>query len=263
MKSEQATLPHRLERTVVIGARPETVFRFFTDSARWAAWWGKGSTIEPRPGGRVRIVQPNGVEMAGEVLEIAPPQRLIFTYGYAAAGPIPAGGSRVTIRLEPVARGTRLVLAHEFAEAAIRDHHVQGWRYQLSLFANVVADEVHGRAAETVDAWFAAWSDPNDSTRGETLLRIAAPGVRFRDRFSFVEGMEDLMAQLAAVHRFMPGAGARREGEARHCQGTVLADWVATGPNGAPMGSSTNVFELDAEGRVESVVGIWKKPAGG
>ena len=42
-------LPYQLDRTVVIKARPETVFRFFTDSARWASWWGAGSTIDPKP----------------------------------------------------------------------------------------------------------------------------------------------------------------------------------------------------------------------
>ena len=25
--------------------------RYFTDNTRWAAWWGPGSTIDPRPGG--------------------------------------------------------------------------------------------------------------------------------------------------------------------------------------------------------------------
>ena len=30
-------------RSVVICARPEAVFRFFTDGERFARWWGKGS----------------------------------------------------------------------------------------------------------------------------------------------------------------------------------------------------------------------------
>ncbi len=44
--------PHELERTVVIRARPASVFAFFTDSSRWATWWGQGSTIEPTSGRR-------------------------------------------------------------------------------------------------------------------------------------------------------------------------------------------------------------------
>lgn len=61
-------LPHRLERSVLIQADARTVFRFFTDSARWARWWGAGSSIEPRPGGRVSICYPNGARASGEVL---------------------------------------------------------------------------------------------------------------------------------------------------------------------------------------------------
>ena len=48
-----APLPYRLDRTIVIRASRETVFAFFTDSDRWASWWGAGSRIEGRPGGRM------------------------------------------------------------------------------------------------------------------------------------------------------------------------------------------------------------------
>ena len=57
-----SALPHRLDRTVVIQAKPETVFSFFTDSDRWASWWGVGSTIEPRAGGQMYIRYPGNVE---------------------------------------------------------------------------------------------------------------------------------------------------------------------------------------------------------
>jgi len=33
-------IEHVLERTVLIRAKRETVFRYFTDSERFAAWWG-------------------------------------------------------------------------------------------------------------------------------------------------------------------------------------------------------------------------------
>ena len=73
------SLPYHIERTVTIHAIPETVFRFFTDSARWASWWGADSTIDAKPGGRVYIKHPGGIESAGEVLEIRPPRRLVLT----------------------------------------------------------------------------------------------------------------------------------------------------------------------------------------
>ena len=63
-------LPFRLERTVTIRAKRETVFRYFTDSARWAAWWGEGSTIDARPGGALYIRHPGGTESRGEIVEL-------------------------------------------------------------------------------------------------------------------------------------------------------------------------------------------------
>jgi len=250
-------LPHRLERAVVIQAEREIVFRYFTDSARWAAWWGAGSTIDATPGGRLFIRHPEGTEVTGEVVEVAPPERIVFTYGFVAGKPIPPGSSLVSIRLEPQGTATLLQLIHEFAEAAVRDEHVQGWRYQLSVFGNVVADQVHAGAAEAVDAWFAAWSEPESAAREAILARVAAPEIEFRDRFSLIAGLADLRPHLAAIHRFMPGMRIRREGEIRHCQGTVLADWVARGANGQERGRGTNVFVFRGAGQIQSVTGFW------
>lgn len=250
-------LPYRLDRTVTIQAPRETVFRYFTDSARWAAWWGAGSTIDPRPGGRMYIRHPNGIETVGEILEILSPQHIVFTYGYASGAPVPPGGSRVTIHLEEQSGGTRLHLCHEFAEESARDEHVQGWRFQLSIFANIVANEVHAGAASLVDAWFDTWAEPDDGKRSASLARIAAPQIRFRDRFSLLDGIPDVTAHIAASLRFMPGIRLERRGEIRHCQGTVLADWIAAGKEGQSRGSGTNVFLLGADGRIESVTGFW------
>jgi uncharacterized protein YndB with AHSA1/START domain len=250
-------LAHQLDRTIVIEAPPATVFKYFTDPARWAGWWGAGSTIDARPGGRVLVRYPDGTEAAGEVVEVTPPSQIVFTYGYVKGTPVAPGGSRVTIRLEPAARGTRLNLVHQFAEAAVRDEHVQGWRYQLSLFANVVADEVHRDAGALVDAWFAAWAEADEAARTNSLSAIAAADVRMRDRFSCVEGTGELTAHIAAAQRFMPGIRMQRQGDARHCQGTVLADWSAVSPDGQPRGRGTNVFTLGPDGRIETVTGFW------
>src|SRR6266536_345231 len=125
-------LPHQLDRTVVIEAAPDVVFSFFTETPKWASWWGAGSTIDPWPGGAMKIRYPDGTEALGEVVEVRAPERIVFTYGYASGKMIPPGGSRVTIELEPFGAATRLLFTHEFADTATRDMHVQGWRYQLS-----------------------------------------------------------------------------------------------------------------------------------
>jgi uncharacterized protein YndB with AHSA1/START domain len=249
-------LTHQLERTISIQATRETVFRYFTDSARWATWWGAGSTIDARTGGKMYIRHPNGVEVSGEVVEILAPEKIVFTYGYASGTPIPPGGSRVTIRLEEEPAGTRVHLVHAFADAASRDPHIQGWRFQLSLFGNVVANELHAGAADLVDAWFAAFAEPDEKQRAESLARIAADGVLFRDRYSLLEGQPDLMAQINAYLRFTPGMRLQRKGGVRHCQGTVLADWVVVGADGSENGSGTSVFLLGPSRRIEAVTSL-------
>jgi uncharacterized protein YndB with AHSA1/START domain len=258
MTHPTVSLPFALERELVIRAPRRVVFRYFTDSARFAAWWGAGSTIEGRTGGAVRIVYPNNVVATGTVLALEPERRIVFSYGYeAAGGAIPPGGSRVSITLEEVPEGTRLKLVHEVHDAAVRDHHVQGWRYQLSLFANIVARELFADGAEAADRWFAAWNEPDDARRRVAFGALTTDDVAFADAYSALRGRADLEAHAAASKVHMPGIVLAREGAARQCQGMVLADWTARAADGTTVGRGTNVFELDPAGRIARAVGLW------
>jgi uncharacterized protein YndB with AHSA1/START domain len=248
---------HVVERQVAIAARRETVFGFFTDSARFAAWWGEGSTIDPRPGGRVHIRYPNGVVAGGEVVEMSPVERVAFTYGYATGDPVSIGSSRVTIHLEEHPRGTLVRLRHELPTASAAEVHVQGWRYQLSVFAHVVALQAHAGAGPLADRFFALWAETDAGKRRATLASIAVPGLSFRDPYSCLEGADELDAHISAARRFMPGVVLEREGDARQCQGTALVDWVVRAADGSVRTRGTNVFELAADGRIASVTGLW------
>lgn len=251
------TTEHVLERTVTIAARPETVFRYFTDPERFAAWWGAGSSIEPRPGGAVHIRYPNGVVAGGEIVEIVPLERIVFTFGYESGQPMAIGASRVSITLEGTSRGTALRLRHELPTAEARDAHVQGWRYQLAVFANVVAKEAHASVSALADRFFSLWAETDPAKRRSGLAAVAVETLAFRDPHSSTEGLEELDAHIAAARRFMPGVVLVREGEARQCQGVALVDWTATGPEGSPRARGTNVFELAPDGRIARVTGIW------
>ena len=250
-------LDYRLDRSVVIHAPRENVFRFLTDTPRWATWWGAGSTIDARPGGPLLIRYPGGTEVSGEVVEVKPPERMVFTYGFVKGNPIAPGSARVTIRLEPHELGTHLHITHEFAEESVRDDHIQGWRYALALFSNVVADELHADAASIVDTWFEAWADPDEKSRETSLRRVADRELRFQDRFGNTNGLDDLLPHIGAAQFHMPGLRTRRVGDVRQCQGTALVDWVATGGDGQERARGTNVFVLGATGKIQSVTGFW------
>jgi len=245
-----AELKETLDRRISIRARRETVFAYFTDSARFAKWWGEGSRIEGRAGGEVFIRNPNGVVAKGRIVEIEPPARIVFTYEMGGVD------SLVTIRLEESAHGTDLHLHHAFSSAKIRDHFVQGWRYQLAVFSKIIAEESKDAVTRNVDAFFRAWGDPDAAKRRELLASCAAPEVSFRDAYSATDGLEDLLANLEAIQVFMPGVTLSRAGDVRVSHGSALAEWNAA--RGAePVGKGTNVFELAPDGRISSVTGFW------
>ncbi len=250
-------LPHSLERSVLVRARRATVFRFFTDSSYFARWWGAGSTIDPRPGGAFTIRFPNAVVASGVVLAIEPERHIVLSYGFDSGTPIGPGSSRVAFTLEDHRDGTLVLMRHELADRAARDEHVQGWRYQLSVFANVAAAAQFTDLEGLCDRFLAAWNEEDDNRRRHALAAAVTTDVQFRDAYSCLDGIDDLATHLAAVRVHMPGVKLVRSGPARHCQGIVVHPWEVRGPDGQVRGTGTNVVELSADGRITSVTGIW------
>ncbi|HKD11810.1 MAG TPA: SRPBCC domain-containing protein [Thermoanaerobaculia bacterium] len=195
-----AELPEILERQIVIRALPETVFGYFRDSERFARWWGEGSRIDARENGEVFIRFPNAVTARGRIVEIEPPRRIVFTYV--------SGGvdSLVTVLLEETDDGTILNLRHSFSSAKIRDHYIQGWRFQLALLSKAVAEDGGAAATRNIEAFFQAWSEKDPQRRRALLESCATSVISFRDAYSATDGIDDLAANLSAVQAFLPGA---------------------------------------------------------
>src|SRR5262249_46516003 len=124
------------------------------------------------------------------------------------------------------------------------------------LFANVASDVANAGAAGIVDAWFDAWADKDAASRERTLRRIAVPTLSFRDRYSNTDGIADLVAHITGAQQFMPGIRMQRNGDVRHCQGMVLANYVARSVDGQQRAAGTNVFEFNGDGHLERVVGF-------
>ena len=76
MKGILGKLEFALEREVLSRAPRKLVFRYFTDSERFARWWGAGSTIAGRAGGAFKIVYPDGSTASG----------VAVSHTYAVAG---------------------------------------------------------------------------------------------------------------------------------------------------------------------------------
>ena len=58
----------------------------------------------------------------------------------------------------------------------------------------------------------------------------------------------------------MPGIRLTRLGNIRHCRGTILADWIAAGPDSKPMMSGVNVFVLNSDRKIATVTGLVTPP---
>src|SRR5712692_4381087 len=129
----------QIEHEIHIQAPPEAVFGFFTDSAMHDRWLGQRATLDPRRGGIYRCVMNDTATVAGEYLEVDPPHRVVFTWGFENNPQIPPGSSTVSITLTADHRGTRVRLVHTgLPHPAIAPHH-QGWAGYLAQLADAAA----------------------------------------------------------------------------------------------------------------------------
>lgn len=128
-----------LEVSVHVAAQPETVFGYFTDPGRYVQWMGTDATLEPEPGGTYRVSMRGGVQAVGEFVEVEPPHRLVFTWGWTHEFEVEPGSTRVVVTFEAEDGGTRVVLRHhDLPTDDQRGHHRTGWQMYLSRLAVVV-----------------------------------------------------------------------------------------------------------------------------
>ncbi|MEP6666098.1 MAG: SRPBCC domain-containing protein [Nocardioidaceae bacterium] len=123
-----------LEVWVHIKAPIETVFPFFTDPERYAQWMGTEATVEAAPGGAYHVRMRDGVEAAGEFVEIDAPKRIVFTWGWVGDDVVAPGSTRVEVTLsEDGQSGTDVVLRHFGLSGTEQiEHHTQGWELYLA-----------------------------------------------------------------------------------------------------------------------------------
>ena len=137
-QAEALTL--RLERA--IPASPERVYAAWTQPELMNRWMSpRGLTVtdaemDLRVGGRWRVVmrEPGGAthEAGGTYREVTPPRRLVYTHSWTAAGGGRTPQTVLTVEIEPVGTGSRVVLTQVgFADEASRDGHGVGWGSSL------------------------------------------------------------------------------------------------------------------------------------
>jgi uncharacterized protein YndB with AHSA1/START domain len=117
----------------------ERVWQFLTDTARLPGWFGDG-TIEPRPGGAVRLM---GGHVRGVVTQWHPPRRLAYTWNVFAPGEdaSPYPESYLTFELEPRGGQVLLVLTHLPVLERFEKQNAMGWHTFLDMLGAALRGE--------------------------------------------------------------------------------------------------------------------------
>lgn len=119
---------------VRIDARPETVFPYFTDPEKMIAWMGTSARLDARTGGVYRVDVTPGASAEGEYVEVDPPRRVVFSWGWRAGTghPVGPGESTVEVDLIPDGGGTIVRLRHKgLPDDEQRELHADGWNHFL------------------------------------------------------------------------------------------------------------------------------------
>ncbi len=140
------------DRTLIIErifkAKPDRVFKAWTDPEILVKWWGPEGFTTPecamdvRNGGawRTRMVGPDGGHtVSGVYREITPPKRLVMTWAWEADGQ-PGHETVVDVTFEAVGDGTRMRLVQSlFDNVEQRDSHDMGWSSSFNDLERVFA----------------------------------------------------------------------------------------------------------------------------
>lgn len=122
-----------VERVVRIRARPETIFPFFTDPELMVRWMGTTADVDPTPGGIYRVNIDGSHTARGEYVEVAAPERVVFTWGWESEDAVVRpGGSTVEITLTPDGDHTLVRLVHrDLPSSDTANAHTTGWEHYL------------------------------------------------------------------------------------------------------------------------------------
>ena len=132
--------PDEIVREIRIAAAPEIVFSYFTDPQKIVLWQGVSAELDPRPGGLFRVTFGSGFSVRGAYVDVVPPRRVVYTWGWEAAGAaLPPGASTVEATLEPSGTGTLLRIHHRGLPLEIFELHASGWDESLTELARTLA----------------------------------------------------------------------------------------------------------------------------
>jgi uncharacterized protein YndB with AHSA1/START domain len=157
MGSEPSSATTTVHVSRELAAPRDEVFRTWTEPDLFKRWFtppGNASVtadLDVRPGGAYRItverteLVPGTSYIVGNYLEVDPPKRLVFTFGWEEPPPVEGLealetlDSRVTVQFRDLGASTELSITHERLDSPeLRDFHRFGWETTLDQLARIV-----------------------------------------------------------------------------------------------------------------------------
>jgi uncharacterized protein YndB with AHSA1/START domain len=119
-----------------VEAPPEVVFSFFVEPDKYRRWKGQEAELDPRPGGTYRVTMDEANVVRGEYVDVDPPRRVVFTWGFEGNTGLPPGSSRVEVTFVPDGNATIVRLRHTgLPGTENRLQHEAGWKMYLAQLA--------------------------------------------------------------------------------------------------------------------------------
>jgi uncharacterized protein YndB with AHSA1/START domain len=125
-----------------IRATPDQVFRYLVEPDKLVRWMGVEAQIDPRPGGAFWLDVTGENIAAGNYVEVDPPHRVVFTWGWEGSEEVPPGSSTVAFTLTAEGDETIVELVHSGLPGGQSDEHVRGWTYFVGRLVRAAEGQV-------------------------------------------------------------------------------------------------------------------------
>jgi uncharacterized protein YndB with AHSA1/START domain len=131
-----------------IASTPEKVFQAITEPAVTRQYWGMENVSDWKPGSPWRHTDGKTVRMVGEVIEHAPPRRLVISWAWPREADDRAKRTRVAFDLERIDAMVKLTVTHDELEPGsdMERGITEGWPRVLSSLKSFLET---GKALDT------------------------------------------------------------------------------------------------------------------
>ncbi len=129
-----------LRYEVMISAARDRVWDHLATADGLTRWMAIDAEVELQPGGVITWTHANGATMVGRFVQVDPPSRLAFTYGWVGdlMGVSP-GSTIVDIELTELEAGTCVTVVHRGLPDDAADDHRTGWNHFLGELVSLLS----------------------------------------------------------------------------------------------------------------------------